>query len=276
MTDLYRASADLHVEGRTLLGLAIPWDKPTMVRDLPPLPTAPYLEAFVRTSFDESLRRNPEARPLFDTHGHLRGANPLGVSDFTRSEEGLLFRALLSRIRAADEMLELVKDGAMRAVSVGFRPLKHREQRSAQGAMVRVRTEVMLRELSLAPTGWGQYPEAKVLAVRTAEEQPSRTTEALERDNALRRRLGRPLIAARAQTFNDIRQAVDTAVKAGFAAEVYPWVKDLTDDWAVYEVETGDPDTSGCFKVPYTITQDGAVTLGTAEKVKVTYEYVAE
>lgn len=141
--------------GRTLSGLAIPWDKPTRVRDQ----TGPaYLEAFASTSADLTLRQHPNF-PVFARHDYSH--NPLGVVTFQRSDEGLIFTAPLSKTQAADEMLELVNDGAMRSVSVGFRPIK-----MVRRSEVIVRTEVALRELSLAPTGYGQYEDAKVLAVR--------------------------------------------------------------------------------------------------------------
>jgi HK97 family phage prohead protease len=170
---LYRASAELHAEsGRTLVGVAMPWNTPALVSDPG---TAPYFEAFSRSAFDRSLQQNPGPRPLFDTHEYMLPAvrradpkaDPIGVAHFERSESGLVFRAVLSQTHKADEQLALVNDGAKRSVSVGFRALRSRNQRVGN-KFVTMRTEVALRELSLAPTGMGVYEGAKVLAVRAS------------------------------------------------------------------------------------------------------------
>src|SRR5574341_857721 len=154
---LWRATTETHVEGRTLLGVALPWDKPALVRDSPV--GTPYLEAFTRSSADESLRRRPEPRPLFYWHEYKTPARrtarneleAIGVVSFVRSEEGLLYRAFLSRTPKADAHLTLVNDGAERDVSLGFNPLKQRTTRTPDGDVL-VRTEIALVELSLAPT----------------------------------------------------------------------------------------------------------------------------
>lgn len=174
---LYRASIELNTEGRTLIGLAVPWDKPTRVQDK----TGPaYLEEFARTSADVTIAQHPHF-PVFVRHDYM--TDPIGVVTFSRSDEGLMFEAPISKTARGDEMLTLVADGAMRSVSVGFRPL-HQKQRMAPEGRVTTRTEVALRELSLAPSGFGQYPEALVDAVRT-EEDEQEGTPALD---ALRRR----------------------------------------------------------------------------------------
>lgn len=165
---LYRAAQDVHVEGRELLGRAIPWETPARVRDIVPRVGPWYLEDFARSSADVSLRQNPEPRPLFNNHGHVYGDMPIGVVHYTRGEQGLMFRAFVSKTRAGDEALELVRDGAATDVSPGFRPIKSTQVRSASGEPVTRRTEIALRELSLAPTGYGQFPGAKVLAMRSA------------------------------------------------------------------------------------------------------------
>jgi HK97 family phage prohead protease len=164
VTNLFRASIDLTTEGRTLTGVAMPWDRPTMVRDM----TGPaYLEAFSPSSADVTLRQNVDPRPVFKRHDYTQ--DPVGTVTFERSAEGLLFVAPLSKTRDADETLELVNDGAMRSVSIGFRPIKQQQRPMSEGN-VTYRTEMALRELSLAPTGFGQYSEALVTAVRTEGE----------------------------------------------------------------------------------------------------------
>lgn len=161
---LYRALDIGDVVGRTLSGIAMPWDRPTRVRDL----TGPtYIEAFSPSSADVSLSQHA-AYPGFVRHDY--GKDPLGVVTFSRSAEALMFDYVLSNTRDADDKLALVNDGAMRSVSVGFMPFKATRQVILGRSVDQYRTEVRLRELSLAPTGFGQYAEAGVLAVRSLDE----------------------------------------------------------------------------------------------------------
>lgn len=187
---LYRATQDFEVSGRTIEGLALPWEQWQVVRDLRG-PT--YPESHMRSAFDESLRRDPGVRPLYSMHEYAFDptADPIGVAHFMPAAEALMFRGFLSKTRKADEQLELIKDGAKRAVSVGFEPLKTRNVQRPEG-LGRLRVESKLRELSVAPTGFGQYPESRILAMRS---RPRRSVPtALDRLNELnerRRALGR-------------------------------------------------------------------------------------
>jgi HK97 family phage prohead protease len=165
---LYRAVpptvVDLTTEGRTLTGLALPFDKASLVQD----PGGPeYWEEFAPASADVSLRQTKEPWPVFSYHDWREGGIPIGVTDLARSSDGLVFRATLSATHKADEALALVNDGAMRDVSLGFKPHKQSTYRGRRGPVTR-RTEIEPRELSLAPTGFGMHVGAKVLAVRAA------------------------------------------------------------------------------------------------------------
>jgi hypothetical protein len=78
------------------------------------------------------------------------------------------------------------------------------------------------------------------------------------------------------RTFNEVRDLVEDAITATLGGPMdgrWLWVRDLTDEWAVYEVE-GDPANVGCFKVTYAIADDAKVTLGAAEQVETKTEYV--
>lgn len=156
---------EIGAEGRTLSGLAMPWDKPSVVQDR--VGGAPYNEAFAPVSTDKTLMERTTF-PVFAGHDHL--SEPIGVVSFRRSdaEGGLVYDAPLSRTQRADNYLELAKDGAMRSVSVQFRPIKAvRRTFPDVNAPVTYRTEVGLRHLALAPTGYGAYEDAKVLSIRT-------------------------------------------------------------------------------------------------------------
>ncbi len=163
---LWRATFEVgEAVGRRLSGLALPWDKPTLVRDVRggPFPGKSYKEAFSPGSGDVSMRMHPGGFPSFTRHDYSE--DPIGTVIYSRSGEGLMFDLTLSRTRAADDKLTLVNDGSLRSVSVGFRPM----QAAKRGDLDLYRTEIALRELSLAPTGMGQYEDALVTAVRTEE-----------------------------------------------------------------------------------------------------------
>src|SRR5262249_3885373 len=156
---------ELEHSGRTLTGLAQPWNKPALVQDVFDAPELglsrkPYLEAAARGSYDETLTQDPGPRPAFNKHGHLKGEDPIGVAHFHRPNDGLRFVMQLSRTRDADEQLALVKDGAKRSVSVGTVPVKWQRVNTSAGIVV-LRTVQKLVELSLAPTGMGQYADAR-------------------------------------------------------------------------------------------------------------------
>lgn len=172
---LYRALDIGEAAGRTLSGVAMPWDTPTRVRDM----TGPaYMEAFSPGSTDVSLGQHPNF-PVFVRHDY--GKDPLGVVTFQRSAEALMFELVLSKTRDADDKLELVNDGAMRSVSIGFKPLHAVRRTLGRSTVDQYRTEVALRELSLAPTGWGQYAEAGVTAVRSdLDEDPGALMQAVD------------------------------------------------------------------------------------------------
>ena len=182
-TTLYRASFELQpvADGRTLTGVAMRWDTPTLVRDVIAGRLGPqYAEAFAPSSADADLRAGAE-RPMFVRHDYTQ--DPIGMTTFVSSpaERSLLFDTPLARTKRADECLELVNTGAMRSVSVGFQPINTIAKRFAQFGDVKYRTGVSLRELSLAPTGFGAYPGAEVLAVRMdGDDDPGALMQAID------------------------------------------------------------------------------------------------
>ena len=161
MTDTLYRSLDIgETTGRTLHGLAVPFNRSQRVIDPG---RAPYLEEFASSAFTRSLAHD-STRDMFVRHDYTQ--DPIANVTFHRSSEGLLFEAPLARTQRGDEYLELVKGGAMRGVSVGFKPIQHLVR-----GEVTVRTEAALRELSLTPSHMGQYQDAGVLAIRMQQDQ---------------------------------------------------------------------------------------------------------
>lgn len=157
-------NTDTQVEGRTLTGYAFHWNRASRVTDDG---RNFYQEAFAPRSADKTLLERSKPFPLGYLHTYTAESKPLGSVRFEADSQGLVFNATLSQTRASDEMLNLVKDGAVTDVSIGFQSYKHAKQ--TDGTILR--TEIGLVELSLAPTGMGQHQGAEVLAVRSHELQ---------------------------------------------------------------------------------------------------------
>jgi HK97 family phage prohead protease len=83
---------------------------------------------------------------------------------------------------------------------------------------------------------------------------------------------GRAWPSERRDTYNDLRQALASAIADTLAppdtGDLYVWVQDFTDEWAVYEYQ-GD-----LLQVPYTQDDAGTITLGEPVKVRQVTTYV--
>jgi HK97 family phage prohead protease len=161
MTTLFRATMQVDdAVGRTLHGMALPWSRPSLVRD----GSGPsYYEAFLPTSCDVSMSQHA-TRPLYVRHAY--DTDPIGTVRFSKSAAGLVFEAPLARTVRASEILELVTSNAMGGVSIGFRPIAQTTRQLANGDPCVFRSECALRELSVTAEGFAQYEDARVLAVR--------------------------------------------------------------------------------------------------------------
>lgn len=162
-----------------------------------------------------------------------------------------MFDAPLSATPRADTYLELVKDRAMASVSIQFVPIRHLSRSIAGVNGVVYRTEVGLRHLALAPTGYGQYEDAQVLAIRDD------TTFDTKSDA--------------------VRDAIEKSIgSSGLPDAPYVIVRDITDSWVVYEIEGGALDLANTqrtmFRCDYAINADtGDVTLSEPVAVEVSY-----
>lgn len=183
MTDLLSrtlAHADMQVrgDGRTVFGLAVPFDRVARVDD----GRGPYDEVFRYGAFAKTIREGAQ-RVKFLGH-HNRTANPLGrAMSLQEDTAGLVGEFRVSKTQAGDEALELVRDGALDAFSVGFAGVK--ERKGTRGLVERL--EVKLREVSLV--AFGAYADALVGGVR-AQLSEHLSDEELERLLALAQDLG--------------------------------------------------------------------------------------
>ncbi|MFF5992587.1 HK97 family phage prohead protease [Prauserella flavalba] len=165
MTELYRTfepelevrSAAKGGDGRTIVGIAVPYGKPQRIN-------ARLTEQFAPGAFRHQLRaahRVPFARDHLALGGTLIGTTVMLREDAA----GLYGEWRVSKTPAGEETLELVKDGALRELSVGFR---EQQNRRLQGGIVeRVKANLM----EVAVVLQGAYGEgAAVAGVRQLHE----------------------------------------------------------------------------------------------------------
>lgn len=161
--DISRAfTGDIEVRsdgtGRTVHGIVVPFDRVARVSDGGPS----YDEAFQRGAFAKTIAERGSKVKLLSQHDSR--SNPLGRATLLREDAaGLYGEFSVSKTRAGDEALELVRDGALDSFSVGFKPVNH-----AMRAGVKWRTEVGLREASLVT--FPAYEEAFVGGVRALDD----------------------------------------------------------------------------------------------------------
>src|SRR6185369_6346928 len=155
MLELHRSYDLTDVDGRTVFGSALTYDRPYRVTDDG---RNYYREGWragaVRTSL-EACRNTFELRAW---HTDTR----IGLVHFEDGATGLTFRAPLDESDAGEAALADVLAGSFPAVSLGFRP--RQQQRDAKQVLWRTKADI--RELSLAPRG--QYADALVTAVRAS------------------------------------------------------------------------------------------------------------
>ncbi|MEV7263980.1 HK97 family phage prohead protease [Micromonospora aurantiaca] len=161
MTDLlYRSfTPDLEVrsggDGRTVHGIAVPWGVEQRI-------DVDLVETFARGAFNHQLRaanRVRFAREHVDLGGTLIGATRLMRDDAS----GLYVELRASKTPEGDATLELIRDGALPHLSIGFRERRNRRLRS--GAIERVQAHLF----EIAATMEGAYGDtAPITGVRTA------------------------------------------------------------------------------------------------------------
>ena len=189
---LHRAFADLEIraagDGRTVVGVAVPFDRPTDVGG--------YIESFTRGAFARTIAERGAARVKV-LAAHSSTVNPIGRATVLREDPaGLHVELRVSKTQLGDECLELIRDGALDGLSIGFQPI--RAVHNPTTGVVE-RTEVRLDEISLV--SFPAYDGARVLAVRSITPQQQ---SALTELDLIRRRAS--LVAALSGVHYDIHR----------------------------------------------------------------------
>jgi len=140
-------------DGRTIEGIAVPFGRKQRIN-------ANLVEQFARGAFNHQLRAAHRVRLLRD-HETVIGR----AIELRDDAAGLWGAWRVSNTPAGDETLELVKDGVLDELSVGFRERQNR--RLPDGTVERVTADLV--ETSVVMMGaYGR--EATIAAVRRAED----------------------------------------------------------------------------------------------------------
>lgn len=159
MTDLITRTFDAELslrktgaggDGRTVFGTAVPYGAPQYIYD-------GLTEEFDRGAFDHQLRAANRVR-IAREHVQLGGTLIGAARSLEDRPGGLYFEGRVSKTVVGDETLELINDGALRQVSIGFRERPHGNRRTDDGVLHR--TAADLFEIALVMEGaYGEQAE---------------------------------------------------------------------------------------------------------------------
>lgn len=151
---------EIATDGRNVEMLCAPFDTPAIVmdRDNP----MPYEEEFARGAFSGATKAPNRVLLEFEHfHPGLTGVIGHGAT-LEERDDALYGRFRVTEHPDGDKALQLIKDGVLTAASVFFAPMK--SARQSTGVMRRLK--VHLDRVALCREG--AYPQAQVLAVRSA------------------------------------------------------------------------------------------------------------
>jgi len=171
------ADLEIRSDGREIHGIVVPFDAVAEIREH----LRTYREVFRRGAFARTIRERGDRVKLLTSHEHATRL-PIGRAHELREDAaGVYGRFRVSQTVAGTEVLELVRDGALDAFSVGFVPIRDRDTRDADGPLVE-RTEVALREVSVVT-----FPAYEGAAIAGVRSEPAITADEARRRMALAR-----------------------------------------------------------------------------------------
>jgi HK97 family phage prohead protease len=151
-------------DGRTICGIAVPYAQPQFI-------DSRLTEQFARGAFNAQLRAAHRVPLMRDHERH--GGSLIGVATTLRDDAaGLYGEWRVSKTPTGDETLELVKDGALSELSIGFR---EGQNRTLPGGVIE-RATATLTEVAIVMAG-AYGPAATIASVR-AQSTTDRTRQA--------------------------------------------------------------------------------------------------
>lgn len=156
MTDLeyrefhVRLADENATQKREFSGIAVPWDTVASIGGF-------YQERIARGAVVESD----------DAKVWWRHSDPIGrITAAEDVDEGWQITGVISRTARGDEAYELLRDGVVDRLSIGFEPIEHTEETHDDGSLTVTRTRIRVREVSIVPLP--AYSGAAVTQVREA------------------------------------------------------------------------------------------------------------
>lgn len=158
----YPADLEIRSDGRTLVGIACPFDSPCEVYDF----RGAYSETIQRGAFARTIaERGPDKVKLRVEHN--TDQLPIGRASVLREDaKGLYGEFRVAKTERGDEALELVRDGTLDAFSIGGWWLQD-DWPSSHERIVR---EIKLGEVSVV--GNPAYEDAVILGTRNGQHRP--------------------------------------------------------------------------------------------------------
>lgn len=168
MSDFTRAwAAEFRLadsDARTIIGVAVPYNDPTPIYEHGRL----FTETIQHGAFADSIAKRGNRIPIL-LHHDAR-ALPIGKPTALRdTADALIVEARISRTAAGDDALELVRDGVLDGLSIGFSVPTGGDVWSADGGQRQIE-RARLHEVSLV--NFPAYDNARVTAVRAAADVP--------------------------------------------------------------------------------------------------------
>lgn len=146
-------------DGRTLVGLAVPYDTELDVSDW----WDDYTEVIRKGAFAKTITDRARPVPLLVAHEHR--ALPIGAAtSLVETDAGLAAEFHLSNTARADEVLALVSDGAISGLSIGFEPVQQRITKAPPATPRRTGTWWSVRRWRSARCPYATSPRSPVLA----------------------------------------------------------------------------------------------------------------
>lgn len=137
-------------DARTLEGLAVPYERETKL--------APgYYETIARDAYQPD--GGVGSIKLLWRHGEV-----IGAGTATSGHDGVPIQAKISQTSAGDDAYQLLKDGVVDSLSIGFIPLEYEETWDDDQNLHVRQKKIDIKEVSLVP--WPAYDDAKVTKVR--------------------------------------------------------------------------------------------------------------
>jgi HK97 family phage prohead protease len=141
---------------RHLVGIVVPWSGTYR------MPNG-VTESFERSAFTKTLAERGDRIPLYQQHA-TSDTLPVGTSvSWENTADGLVADFRMARTERAAEVLSLAEDGMVSGLSVGFIPIRNRQEtRNDRPHVVRVEARIDHVGFVAKPA----YDDARVLAVR--------------------------------------------------------------------------------------------------------------